>query len=213
MCSEAGDGQPSPALFDKQADLAELASAVQACVRCPSMAGRTRVLGPANGTAPNRVFFVAEAPGRFGADVTGVPFSGDRAGQNFERLLAIARLERHQVFVTNAVLCNPRDDHDRNRPPRPAEVRNCSGWLRAQLEVVNPAVVVAVGQVALNALALLEPHDLSLASDVATNHPWFGRRLFPVYHPAFRAQRFRNWDQQVHDWTELGSLARTLTSI
>ncbi|MGH2533368.1 MAG: uracil-DNA glycosylase family protein [Thermomicrobiales bacterium] len=87
---------------------AELVCAARSCVACPRMAGRRRALGWANGTLAAEVLFVAEAPGRFGADRTGVPLSGDRTGEQFDRLLAAAGPRR------DAVLCNPRDEQGRN---------------------------------------------------------------------------------------------------
>src|SRR5690348_992986 len=100
---------------------------VQSCDRCPSMEGCTRVLSWANGPAGAPVMFVGEAPGRLGADRTAVPFHGDKAGDNFELLLRLAKLSRRDVFVTNAVLCNPRDEDGNNAPPSKSVLRNCAG--------------------------------------------------------------------------------------
>ncbi|MCC7105701.1 MAG: uracil-DNA glycosylase, partial [Chloroflexi bacterium] len=85
----------------------ELIARAQGCAACPAMAGRRRVLSGANGSPLAPLMFIAEAPGRLGAERTGVPFSGDQAGRSFELLLREARLTRTEVFVTNAVLCNP----------------------------------------------------------------------------------------------------------
>jgi uracil-DNA glycosylase family 4 len=172
------------------------------------MEGRRRVLGPANGAIDARVCFVAEAPGRLGGDRTGVPLSGDQSGRNFERLLVAAGLDRSAIFVTNAVLCNPRDGAGRNAPPTTREIRNCSGFLKATLDLVQPAYVVALGNVALRALALIEPHSLSLATNVGRVVPWYGCRLVPLYHPGPRAQIHRGFQQQLDDFSYLGALIR-----
>ena len=95
------------------------------------------MLGPANWPPAPRVLFVAEAPGRFGGDRTGVPLEGDRSGTNFAALLAAAGLDRATVFVTNAVLCNPRDAAGRNARPTAAELRNCSEHLAAQIAALS----------------------------------------------------------------------------
>src|SRR5688572_16878629 len=71
-----------------------LVEAAQTCQRCLRMEGRTRAFGPANGPLDARVLFVAEAPGRLGADRTGVPLSGDQTGRNFEALLGGAGIAR-----------------------------------------------------------------------------------------------------------------------
>ena len=96
----------------------ELVEAARACRRCPRMEGRTRAIGPENGPLDARVLFVAEAPGRLGADRTGVPLSGDQTGRNFDALLVSAGIDRRRLFVTNAVLCNPRRPDGRNDRPR-----------------------------------------------------------------------------------------------
>ncbi|MGH2558963.1 MAG: uracil-DNA glycosylase [Thermomicrobiales bacterium] len=189
---------------------ADLVRAARACAVCPRMAGRRRVLGWENGSLAAEVLFVAEAPGRRGADRTGVPLSGDRTGEQFERLLAAAGLRRDEVFVTNAVLCNPRDGAGRNRPPLPEEVANCSGLLRATIEVVDPAYVVALGNVALRALRLIAPHDARLARDVGRLIGWNGRWLVPLYHPGARARIHRPVERQIADFVRLGECLRRL---
>src|SRR5215204_1003719 len=100
--TEAGPYVHNSPAFD------HLIADVQACRRCPSMEGRRRVLSIANGSPDARVMFIAEAPGRRGGEVTGVPLSRDASGLRFSRLLSLAGLSRDQVFITNAVLCNPR---------------------------------------------------------------------------------------------------------
>src|SRR5436309_7838502 len=111
-----------------------LVAEVQACRRCPAMEGRRRVLGPANGPLAAPALFVAEAPGRLGGDRTGVPLTSDQTGRNFARLLAQAGLRREDVFVTNAVLCNPRCPRGLNRPPARLEIANCRRYLAATLQ-------------------------------------------------------------------------------
>ena len=187
---------------------ARLADEVRQCRVCARMAGRRRVLGAGNGPLQARVCFVAEAPGRLGCDRTGTPLCGDQSGRNFERLLAAAGLGRAEVFVTNAVLCNPRDSAGRNAPPSVSEIRNCSGFLAATLALVQPRFVVTLGAVALRALALIAPHEATLAANVGDIIPWNGRWLTPLYHPGPRAQIHRGFHQQVEDFQRLGAMIR-----
>lgn len=188
----------------------DLSARVAACRRCPTMDGRRRVLSHANGPLAASVLFVAEAPGRFGADRTGVPLSSDRSGQNFERLLASAGLCRADVFITNAVLCNPRDGQNRNRPPAEDELRRCAPFLREQLDLIVAPIVATLGQTALRALARIEPHRLSLRDHVGQPTPWRGRLLVPLYHPGARAMLHRPFAHQQADYQELGNLVRQL---
>ena len=95
-----------------------------------------------------------------GGDRTGVPLSGDQAGNNFAKLLQAASISRDEVFVTNAVLCNPRDASGNNARPATAEIRNCSAYLDETLCIVDPLVVVTLGAVALRALDMIAPHDV-----------------------------------------------------
>jgi uracil-DNA glycosylase len=168
---------------------AELVARVQACTACPRMEGRRRVLGAANGRLRPRAMLVGTAPGRHGAERTGVPFSGDRSGAALDELLARARLTRDDVFITNAVLCNPQDARGRNDEPTAAELRNCGGNLRATVEIVAPPLVVALGRTAFQALSRLDsapPWEHALG----VRHPWNGRLLAATYHPGPRV-----WNQ------------------
>ncbi|MBI2322722.1 MAG: uracil-DNA glycosylase [Chloroflexi bacterium] len=185
---------------------ARLVARVQACRACPRMEGRARVLGPANGRVPAAVLFVAEAPGRLGADRCGVPLAGDQTGRAFATLLRAAGLDRAAVFVTNAVLCNPRDARGRNARPTAAEIANCTAHLRATLEAVRPRYVAALGQVALAALARVAPHGAVLARDVGRPLPWHGGWLVPLYHPGPRARIHRPLARQLDDFRRLGQL-------
>jgi len=140
-----------------------------------------------------RVIFIGEAPGRFGGERTGIPFSGDRSGRNFERLLAAAGLTRAEVFITNAILCNPRDGQGRNRGPSRQELAACGDLLMRQL-----------------ALDALTAHGLQLSEAVGQIVPWQGRILMPLYHPGARAQLHRPFATQHDNFGVLGQLARSL---
>jgi uracil-DNA glycosylase len=190
----------------RAAAYAALVARAQACRLCPRMEGRRRVLGPGNGPLDTRVLFVAEAPGRLGGDRTGVPLVSDQSGRNFTRLLEGIGWRREDVFVSNAVLCNPRDAGGRNDTPTSAEMRNCSAHLRDLLDLLDPPYVVALGRTALSALALIAPHQADLRRHVATPLPWAGRILVPLYHPGPRAQLHRTFAQQQEDFARLRAL-------
>ena len=194
----------------RAAAYAALVARAQACRLCPRMEGRRRVLGPGNGPLDTRVLFVAEAPGRLGGDRTGVPLVSDQSGRNFGRLLGGIGWRRDDVFVSNAVLCNPRDARGRNDTPTSAEMRNCSAHLRDLLDILDPPYVVTLGRAALSALALIAPHQVDLRRHVATPLPWAGRILVPLYHPGPRAQVHRTFAQQQEDFAQLRTLIRTV---
>jgi uracil-DNA glycosylase family 4 len=154
--------------------------------------------------------FVGEAPGRLGADASGIPFHGDKTGHNFEELLLGAGLSRASVFITNAVLCNPRDASGRNATPQSNEIVNCSEHLRAQIDLVKPRIVVTLGATALEATRLLNAHSLSLREHVRTAHRWFGRTLIPLYHPGQRAMIHRSYANQRSDYRFVAENLRRL---
>ncbi len=168
----------------KRAKFAALTAEAAVCTRCPAMCERTAVLSELNGSVSARIMFIGEAPGRKGADQTRVPFSGDQSGKNFDRFLASIGLNRDQIFITSAAMCNPRAESGANRRPTKAEITNCSYFLRQMIQIVDPAVIVTLGSVALEALKAIEPHKLSLRESAARIHRWNGRVLVPIYHPS-----------------------------
>lgn len=189
-----------------------LCAEAAACVRCPAMVGRRRVLSVANGRPGARVLFVGEAPGRLGGERTGVPFSGDQTGRNFALLLEAAGLTRAEVFITNAILCNPRDTRGRNRPPGRDELATCQDFLVRQIAVVDAPLVVSLGAVSLAALGALASHGLRLREAVGRPIAWAGRMLVPLYHPGPRAQLHRPFATQLADFAALGGLVGRLGS-
>jgi len=162
----------------------QLSDEAAACVICERMRERKAVLSRLNGALNPRVMFIAEAPGRNGADRTRIPFHGDTSGRNFESLLDSIKLTRDEIFITNTVLCSPRKPSGANDKPSRSEIRNCSDFLRRQIELINPPVVATLGAVALDALKLIEPHDYQLRDAAAKILRWNRRLLVPLYHPS-----------------------------
>ena len=181
-----------------------------ACRLCPAMCERTAVLSHRNGETGARVMFIGEAPGRQGGDRTRVPFSGDQSGRNFQRFIDSIGLARSRIFITNAVLCNPRRDSGANRKPSRVEVANCSDFLRRQIEIIDPAVIVTLGAVSLDALRRIEYHELLLKEAAGHIYEWQGRLLVPLYHPSPQVLACaRREEAQLRDYK---ALARALAS-
>jgi len=178
---------------------------VRGCERCARMT-RCHALSGANGPLDALVLFVAEAPGRRGAAITGVPLTRDESGRRFDRFLALAGIDRDKTFVTNAVLCNPVDALGRNRAPTPRERAACRAFLDRTLDVVPAPVVVALGRVALDALAAIDAHGAALAGDAGRALAWRGRTLVPLYHPSRQSTLHRPEAAQAADWRRLGAV-------
>lgn len=168
--------------IEKEFDL--LCDAARSCRICPNLAEKTAVLSELNGSLGPKVFFIAEAPGRQGADRTRRPFYGDKSGGNFQILLDSIGLTREDIFITNAVLCSPRSRSDANRKPARSEINNCSAFLRRQIELIDPPILATIGSVALDAIKAIEYHDYKLKTDVGRVLEWNRRTLVPLYHPS-----------------------------
>lgn len=121
--------------------LAELKAAVAGCRLCALAGGRTQtVFG--TGDAHARCMIIGEAPGAE-EDARGEPFVG-RAGRLLNAMLRAIGLSREAVYIANIVKCRP----PKNRDPKPEEMVACSQYLRRQITLVNPRVILAVGRVA-----------------------------------------------------------------
>ena len=192
--------------FAKESRFADLVESVQFCSLCPRLCGRTKVLSSLNGNFNSKVLFIAEAPGRLGADRTGIPLYGDRSGDNFEKLLGNIGWKREQIFITNAVLCNPREKDGNNATPNSEEIVNCSAYLEMVIILVKPEIVISLGVTALKALNLISPHGINLQDGIARLVPWFGFKLFPLYHPGPRATVHRSLAKQRTDFMSLAKL-------
>jgi uracil-DNA glycosylase family 4 len=197
----------------RKLDFNALVSEVKNCNNCPRMCDRKKVLSEKNGNINSKVIFIAEAPGRLGAERTGIPLHGDQTGNNFEELLNSIGWEREKVFITNAILCNPQSEKGNNASPGKGEINNCSNYLKKTIELVNPDVIVTLGGTALNALKYISNHSFVLRDSVAKEQEWNGKKLFPLYHPGDRAKRYRKKTQQRSDFKALKRLVDPLTGI
>jgi uracil-DNA glycosylase len=181
----------------------QLEKKAASCRLCPRLADQPAVLSSSNGSLDSQIIFVAEAPGRFGAGRTGVPFQGDRSGDNFETLINHIKLNRSEIFITNAVLCNPLENGN-NRKPNAGEIKNCSTFLEETLGVIQPKVVVTLGTVALQSMNKILGTRFQLNTSVAKPLPAPEFTLFPLYHPSPRVTNWkRTMDQQKKDFKNI----------
>jgi len=183
-----------------------LLSSVVNCDICDRMCNRKKVLSLNNGNLNSKVVFIAEAPGRLGAECTGIPLYGDKTGENFEMLLGNIGWKREDVFITNAILCNPQDANGNNSTPTQEEIENCSYYLEMTLELISPDIIVTLGVKALEALKAVKDHNYALKDCVAEKLSWNGRFLFPLYHMSPRAAIHRNTAKQRSDFIILSHI-------
>ncbi len=152
--------------------LQEIAERIATCRRCP-LGMRRRNPVPGEGSADAALMLVGEAPGRE-EDSTGRPFVG-RAGKLLDGVLRESGLRRDEVFITSVIKCRPPG----NRRPKKAELTSCLPYLTAQIEVLQPRVVLLLGGVAAG--ALLNVGRVGSARGI----PVRAERIYLVtYHPA-----------------------------
>ena len=144
------------------------------CNQCPLGETRTNlVFGVGNPNAD--LMFVGEAPGEQ-EDLSGIPFVG-RAGQLLDRYLYAVDIPREDVYIANILKCRP----PKNRDPLPAEEDACIGFLREQVKLIRPKVIVCLGRI--SAMRLIKP-DFKISQE---HGQWFEKGNFlmtAVYHPA-----------------------------
>ena len=154
--------------------LDELAALAAGCTMCGLSETRTNVVF-GSGDADADVMIVGEGPGQQ-EDEQGLPFVG-RSGQLLDRLLGEIDLRRQDVYIANVVKCRP----PRNRDPRPDEIDACKGYLRRQIELIDPTVVITLGNFSTK---LLLRTQTGITRMRGTAYEWWGRYLVPTFHPA-----------------------------
>ena len=170
------------------ANWTELETAVRACTKCPLHATRTQtVFGVGNRNA--RWMFIGEAPGA-DEDRQGEPFVG-RAGQLLNAMLFAMGLKREEVYIANVLKCRPPG----NRDPQPEEVAQCEPYLLRQIDLIRPALIIALGRHAAHSLLKTEVPLARLRGQRLSYH---GTPLIVTYHPAYLlrnpADKRKAWD-------------------
>ena len=155
-------------------ELEAVAAEAAGCTRCRLHQSRTQVVF-GQGDPHADLMFVGEAPG-FHEDRQGLPFVGP-SGQLLNRILEGIGLRRDDVYICNVVKSRP----PQNRDPQPDEIAACRPWLDAQIRLVDPKVVVTLGNFA--AKTLLET-TTGITRLRGRTHPFQGRVLLPTFHPA-----------------------------
>jgi DNA polymerase len=177
-------------------DLAALEAAIQGCLKCPLGPGRLRfVFGEGNPKA--RLMFIGEGPGR-DEDLQGRPFVG-KAGELLDKMIGAIGLERRQVYIANVVKCRPPD----NRTPLHEEAQACLGYLRRQIELIQPGVIVTLGATPLRELVGLG-EGITKVRGQWKQVTVAGRTIpvMPTFHPAYVLRQYTQ-DVRKAVWEDL----------
>jgi DNA polymerase len=178
--------------------LEELKARALVCTRCRLAETRTQVVFGV-GDPEARLMFVGEAPGQ-NEDLQGEPFVG-AAGKLLDNLLGEIGLHRSEVYIANVLKCRPPG----NRDPRPDEIDSCKGYLREQIRLFSPDVVMTLGNFATKLLLNTETGITRLRG--RPHSWWLGALLVPTFHPA---AALRGGDRVTNQMREDFALVRSL---
>lgn len=159
---------------DVETRLAGLAAEASVCTACRLSDTRTQAVF-ADGSPAAGIMFIGEGPGYY-EDREGLPFVG-KAGMLLNRLLGEVGLDRADVYIANVVKCRPPG----NRDPRPDEIAACKHFLVEQIRLVDPVVVMTMGNFATK---LLLKTATGITRTRGTVFPWWNRVVIPTFHPA-----------------------------
>ena len=182
------------------AGLEALQSACHACTACPLAKTRTNVVFGV-GPCPSPIVFVGEGPGQQ-EDLQGEPFVGP-AGKLLDDMLEMIDLDRSRVYIANIVKCRP----PHNRDPLPEERDACSQWLKKQIEIVDPLIIICLGRIAATSLI---DEDFRITRQ---HGQWFdvgGRRCLAIYHPSALLRDVSKRPETFTDLREIRSEIRRL---
>src|SRR5437762_1154857 len=192
--------------LNKADAIAALREQAVACVRCSHLASSRKNVVFGVGSIDAELMFVGEAPGA-DEDAQGEPFVG-AAGQLLTRIIQAMGLSRQTVYIANILKCRPDTpgQSSGNRKPTPEEMQTCIPYLEAQIDLIKPKVLVALGGTALEGL-------LGMSGIMKVRGNWQtyrGMPLMPTYHPSYLlrnqapAEKRRVWEDMMQVMEKLG---------
>jgi len=184
-----------------------LYNACQSCKLCPLWETRTNaVIGRGNRDAD--IMFIGEGPG-FHEDKEGLPFVGP-AGQLLDKMLASINLCEKDVYIANIVKCRPPG----NRDPKPDEQEHCMNYLRHQLKLVQPKIIVLLGRVSASSIVARGSNPFGEEFRITKHRGiWFERKgiqIMATYHPA---ALLRDETKKRPAWEDFKSLRKRIDEL
>ena len=183
--------------------LEQLQELCSGCHRCGLASSRTQVV-VARGNPQAKLMLIGEGPGQQ-EDESGKPFVG-RAGQLLDRILeSVGLSSERDAYICNVVKCRPPE----NRKPTAAEMAACRPWLDAQIQLIDPALIVVSGATAVEAVLGIKGGITKLRGQWQERD---GRQVLPVFHPSYllrnpsRAEGSPKW----HTWKDMQDVRRRL---
>jgi DNA polymerase len=184
----------------------EIAEEIKKCKKCPLYLSRNKVV-PGEGNEKSNVIFIGEAPGGE-EDLKGKPFIG-KAGQLFTKILHSVNIKRKDIFITNMLKCRPPG----NRNPSKSEIEACLPYLEAQIALINPKIIVTLGNVPTQ-------HLLKTTQGITKIRgqwfDWIGDiKIFPMFHPSYLLRNEGTYPGSPKDltWKDIKTLKKTMDEL
>ena len=183
---------------DIKKELEQIATQISRCTKCALCKSRKKTV-PGQGTMYPDIMFVGEAPGH-DEDLKGIAFIG-RAGQLLTRMIARMGYQRKDVFIGNIIKCRP----PANRKPLPQEMEACMPYLRKQIALLQPKVIIGLGASALEGLFNTQ---VKITRQRGKWMEFEDIPLMPTFHPSYLlrnpAARWDVWDDMLEVLNRLG---------
>jgi DNA polymerase len=172
----------TPSSGDKAADIAALRERAMVCVKCPNLASSRKNVVWGVGDIHSPIMFVGEAPGA-DEDEQGEPFVG-RAGQLLTKIIEAMGFTRETAYIANILKCRPDTPGQSagNRPPTPEEIQRCLPYLNAQIDLIQPKAIVALGA---TAVAGLFGKAAPISKIRGSFMEFRGIPVMPTFHPSY----------------------------
>ncbi len=184
----------------KQEQIERIASAVNACSKCPLASTRIHAV-PGEGNPEARIMFIGEGPGQE-EDKQGRPFVG-QAGQLLDKMMAAIGLDRTNAYIANIVKCRP----PQNRVPEEEEANECLYYLRKQFAVIKPKIVVCLGATAAKYII---DRNIRITRDRGNWYEKMGTSFIATYHPS---ALLRDPEKKKDAWEDMKSIKAKLDEI
>ena len=166
---------------------------ILSCQKCPLSQGRKNAV-PGEGNLGTELMFVGEAPGR-DEDIQGRPFVG-RAGQLLTKIIHAMKFKREEVYITNIVKCRPPE----NRTPHKQEIEMCQDYLREQLGMIKPKVIVTLGKVAAD---FFIESKLGMTALRGNFYEFNNIKVMPTFHPSYIIRNEGNKEIKKMVWEDM----------
>lgn len=192
--------------------LDEVSKKIKLCIKCEKLVKSRKKAVPGYGFTDANILFVGLAPGRLGADYTGIPFTKDSSGKLFQLALSSSGISMEpnglvqnedviKAYVTNLVKCNPQDSKGNNRYPSLGEINNCKCYLDIEMNFIHFDVIVPLGKLATENILNQKCSKFSSMHNKSLKLNKF--HCIPFIHPSYVARGAYPKDEYINDFRNL----------